>query len=183
MKILCLVLAIMFIFAGCSKSEPADSSSEVGGYASDVLEYVDASDVSFTLGNLSSPLSVGDSFGDYKVETLLSRTTDSRFKNIRADFSCDITLRGRVRYNKSSTYKNILQFYPEDASVFPRVTGDVEPIVWVIIRQDNDPLSALGLTPGTESETAQVVRVKRFSINYTEHSTTNYITVEIVKPE
>ena len=60
MKILCLVLAIMFIFAGCSKSEPTDSSSEVGGYASDVLEYVDASDVSFTLGNLSSPLSVGD---------------------------------------------------------------------------------------------------------------------------
>jgi hypothetical protein len=182
LKILCLVLAIAFVLVGCSKAEPVDSSGDVGGYATDVLEYADTSNVSFSLGTQNSSISVGDKLGDYTLETLLSRTTDDGFKNIRADFSCDITLNGRVRYNKSSTYKNILQFYPEDASVFPRVTGDVEPIVWVIIRQDNDPLSSLGLTPGNESETAQTVKVKRFSINYTEHSTTNYITVEIIKP-
>ncbi len=180
MKILILALSIALLFCGCSAVEDSGSDSlSYSGYETEMLDYKNAKSASFTLGAETAEVSIGEQIGSFGLQKLLTRETDDGFLNVRADFSCDITLTGKVRYNKSVTYKNILQFYPPDTAAFPRVAGDDEPIKWIIIREDNDPLSKLGLGVADSIETDITVNITGFSINYTQHSTTNYITVEI----
>ncbi|MBR6694375.1 MAG: hypothetical protein IKL62_05460 [Clostridia bacterium] len=176
MKAVILSLIILLLLCGCS-SQPADSSS-AGDYVTTVLGYKDASSFEFTLGSETKALSVGDSLGGYKLEALKSRTTDDRFVNIRADFSCEILLSGTVRYQKSTTYKNTLQFYPDDPSLLPKAKGDREPLVWVIIRGEGDPMTTLGIEPGVAAEKKVTVTMTVFSTNYMQHNTINYITIK-----
>ena len=182
MKILILVLSILLLLCGCSSEEGHESESlSFSGYETEMLDYKNAKSATFNTKSEAKEIKVGEQIGELKLEKLLSRTADDGFLNIRAEFSCDITVSGKVRYNKSVTYKNILQFYPPDGSLFPRVAGDNEPIKWVVIREDNSPLEQLGIEVSGSLERDITVRITGFYLNHTRHSTTNYITVEIVK--
>ncbi len=181
MKILILTLALLLLLCGCSGNKGYESESTYDGYAAEYLDYKPAKSADFSLAGAVKTLSLGEQIGNFTLTNLLTRQTDEGEVNVRADFTTDVTVVGKVRYNKSTTYKNILQFYPPDANLFPRVAGDTEPLSWLIIREDNSPLSQLGIEVKDSIEKDITVKITAFSINYTQHSTTNYITVEIVK--
>lgn len=181
MKILILTLALLLFLCGCSKGSSYDSESTYDGYAAEYLDYAPAKSADFSVAGAVKTVAIGEKIGDFTLKNLLTRQADNGELNVRADFVAEITVTGKVRYNKSTTYKNILQFYPPDANIFPRVAGDTEPLSWLVIREDNSPLAQLGIAVNDSLERDITVKITGFSINYTQHSTTNYITVEIVK--
>ena len=176
MKTVILTLCLMLLLCGCSENAPQESSST--DYVTDVLGYVDTEKSTFALAGEEKTLSVGDAIGKFTLAELKTRTTDDRFLNVRADFTCEITLSGTIRYQKSTTYPNTLQFYPDEPSLLPKVKGDSEPLLWVIIREEGDPMKVLGLENGTPAEKKVTLTMTSFTTNYTQHNTINYITIK-----
>ncbi len=179
MKAIILSLVMLLLLAGCGAETPETVSSEAGGYATDMLEYAPAEKSEFTLKEESLSLAIGDSIGGYKLEELLSRTTEENFTNIKAKFSCEIELSGTIKYNMNNTYKNLILFYPDDTSVFPRAKGDTEPMSWVVVLNEGDPMAALGFSPGVAAEKKLTLTMTSYSTNYMQHNTINYITIKI----
>ena len=182
MKRLIPVLLILFLLCGCGEVTPVDTTSDtVSDYASQYLEYAEKEEYEFFLDGKTKKLAVGDAFGDFKLEKLLTRNEDDSVQGIRATFSCDITVTGLFTHLQNSTYGKLIRFYPPDSLEFPQPLGADTLNDWVVVLENNSPFEILGFDGENPIEAEKTVKITSFSINTSPNSTVKYI--EIAKAE